>query len=162
MRKLRAPARIIDIDGTLADVRGIQHLVRRVQGQRGKDFSEYHKHSPYAPAVEQALAYIRETVELGMIPVVLTSRREMWFAETKAFLDRVVPGVYEGPYMRPDDDFSSDFECKEHLLKYLERHYDIRGAIEDNPKVIAMMEARGITVEVVPGYEEWELVEVVA
>jgi hypothetical protein len=145
----RAKVRIIDIDGTLAHVNHIGHHIRKIPGKNWKDFREFHKRSPYVPAKQQAIDYVLETVEMGMIPIVLTARREMWMAETIEFLQRVMPVDYE-LFMRPDDDTGNDVQFKKHILGYLRRHYDIRGAIEDNPEVAAMFEAAGIPVEIVP------------
>lgn len=162
MRKLKA--RIIDIDGTLADIGSIVHLIKKVEGRKNKDFAEFHKHSEHVPVNQEVIDYILETVELGMVPVVLTSRREMWYGETKRFLDRAMPeGIdWHGPFMRPDDDFSKDYELKRKMLSYLNRHYDIRGAIDDNPNVIAMFQELGIPVVVAPGHREWKEAEVVS
>lgn len=162
MRKLKA--RIIDIDGTLADISAIVHLIRKVEGRKHKDFTEFHKHSEFAPVCPEVVAYIMETVELGMVPVVLTSRREMWYGETKRFLDRAMPeGIeWHGPFMRPDDDFSEDYQLKRKMLEYLSRHYDIRGAIDDNPNVIAMFTELGIPVTIAPGVAQWRQAEVVS
>lgn len=150
----RQKARIIDIDGTLAHVSHIGHHIKKIPGKNWKDFREFHARSPHVPAKQQALDYILETVEMGMVPVILTARREMWIDATVQFLDRVMPVEYE-LFMRPDDHDGNDVEFKRHILGYLKRHYDIRGAIEDSPQVAKMFESQGIPVELVPD-SRWE------
>ncbi len=160
MKKLKPPAVIIDIDGTLADVHGISHHIRKIPGAKHKDFTEFHRRSPDAAPKQQALDYIADAQEAGMVIIILTARREMWLAESKRFLDRHVPVPYE-LYMRPDDDTGNDIQFKRHLLTYLRRHYDVRGAIEDNPQVAAMFESAGVPVEIVPDGRWAELEEIV-
>jgi len=159
--RLRPKAVIIDIDGTLADVYGISHHIRKVPGQKHKDFSEFHKRSPHAEPKQQAIDYIVRAVEEGMVPIILTARREVWLGASVEFLERVMPVVYEGPYMRPDDDFGNDVAFKKHILGYLRRHWDIRGAIDDNPAVAAMFEAEGVPVELVPDGRWGDLEEII-
>lgn len=153
MEKLRPLARVIDIDGTLADV---GHLACHIRpGKVRKDFSEFHARSPYVVAKEQAVEYVLETVRMGMVPIILTARREMWIGPTIQFLDRVMPVAGYELFMQPDDWGGNDVQFKRHILGYLRRHYDIRGAIEDSPLVAAMFEAEGIPVELVPD-SRWE------
>lgn len=160
MQRLKPQAVIIDIDGTLADVHGISHHIRKVPGQKHKDFSEFHKRSPHVEPKQQALDYISDALEAGMVLIVLTARREQWLEASRQFLDRVIQVPYE-LHMRPDDDFGNDVQFKKHLLKYLRRHYDVRGAIEDNPAVAAMFESAGVPVELVPDGRWADLEEVV-
>lgn len=149
MEKLRPPAVIIDIDGTLADVHCFSHHIVKHPGQRHKDFGEFHKRTPHAEPKQQALNYIDDALEAGMALIILTARREMWLEASRQFIDRVIKVPYE-LHMRPDDDFGNDIQFKKHHLKYLRRHYDVRGAIEDNPQVAAMFEKAGVPVELVP------------
>jgi len=160
VQRLKPLAVIIDIDGTLADVHGISHHIRKVPGHKHKDFSEFHKRSPHVEPKQQALDYINDALEAGMVLIVLTARREQWLKESKQFVDRVIQVPYE-LHMRPDDDFGNDIQFKKHQLKYLRRHYDVRGAIEDNPQVAAMFESAGVPVELVPDGRWADLEEIV-
>ena len=157
--RLKPTAVIIDIDGTLADVHGFSHHIVKLPGQKHKDFSEFHRRSPHAEPKQQALDYINDALGAGMVLIVLTARREMWLDASRQFLDRVMPDAYE-LHMRPDDDDGNDIQFKRHLLKYLRRHYDIRGAIEDNPQVAAMFEKAGVPVELVPDSRWADLEEI--
>jgi hypothetical protein len=61
---------------------------------------------------------------------------------------------FDGPFHRPDGDFRPDVQVKRDIFKYLSRHYDIRGAVDDNPNVIALWNEIGIPTEVVPGWDD--------
>ena len=152
---MRPKARILDVDGTLTDVSTIRHYVLRVKDQ--KDFDAFHAESINCPPIQQALDYAVETVEMGMVPVVATARMERWYDLTKRWLDRellkVVP-FYDGPFhARRDGDRRSDYIVKKELFRYLIRNYDIRGAIDDNPAIVALHEEFGWPVEIVPGWD---------
>jgi hypothetical protein len=45
---------------------------------------------------------------------------------------------FDGPFHRPDDDLRPDVQVKADIHRYLARHYDIVGAVDDNPNVIAL------------------------
>lgn len=145
------PARILDVDGTLADVASIRHFVMRPKHL--KDFDAFHAASADVPPHQIALQYACDTVAMGMIPVVVSARMTKWFDVTKGWLDRHMPVSYDGPILRPDGDFRPDVQVKADILRYLRRHYDIRGAIDDNPAVIALWQKHGIPVTVVPGWD---------
>jgi len=150
MKKIKA--RILDIDGTLADVSSVLHYIVG-QPEGAKDFDSFHSAAEFVPANTQALDYAIETAALGMVPIVVTARMESHYASTKRFLDRVMPVAYDGPIMRPQGDVRRDVVIKLDILRYLRRTYDIRGAIDDNPAVVELWSEAGIPVEVVPGFD---------
>jgi len=145
-------ARILDVDGTLCDVRTVRHHVLRPRDE--KDFDSFHAESINCPPNRVALDYAVETVRMGMVCVVVTARMEQWYDLTKTWLDRYMPVPYDGPFHRRDGDRRSDRIVKLEILRYLRRNYDIRGAIDDNPEVIALWTSQGIPVQVVPGWDE--------
>jgi hypothetical protein len=159
-------ARIVDMDGTACDVSSIRHFVQRVKGE--KDFAAFHAASEFCPSIPMAIEYMRETVRLGMTNLVVTARMEMWKGVTERFLAREAvfedgtPIPYDGPFMRADGDFKPDRLIKSQILRYLKRHYDIRGAIDDNPAVVALWTAHGIPTVVVPGWDDEAAAEYVA
>lgn len=150
--RMRPLARILDVDGTLCDVSTVRHFVLRVKDQ--KDFDSFHAESINCPPHQQALDYAQATYDMGMIPVVVTARMDRWQELTRSWLDMHMPVPYDGPFHRKDGDRRSDRIVKLEILRYLRRHYDIRGAIDDNPEVIALWESQGIPVEIVPGWME--------
>ncbi|QAY02815.1 hypothetical protein SEA_SHAOBING_84 [Mycobacterium phage Shaobing] len=147
---MRRPARILDVDGTLCNVTSVRHYVMRPREL--KDFDAFHAASAGCPPNQVALDYAAETAALGMVPVVVTARMERWRGVTRAWLDEHMPVPYDGPFHRQDGDTRSDRIVKLEILRYLRRHYDIRGAIDDNPEVVDLWRSQGIPVTVVPGW----------
>lgn len=147
---MRRPARILDVDGTLCNVTSVRHHVMRPREL--KDFDAFHAGSADCPPNQMALDYARETVTLGMVPVVVTARMERWRNLTRTWLQRHMPVEFDGPFHRQDGDTRSDRVVKLEILRYLRRHYDIRGAIDDNPEVIALWRSQGVPVTIVPGW----------
>lgn len=150
--EMKPKARILDVDGTLCDVSTVRHHVLKVKDE--KDFDAFHAASEFCPPNQQALDYAIETVELGMVPVVVTARMEKWKDVTTRWLDKHMPVAYDGPFHRRDGDRRSDRVVKLEILRYLRTQYDIRGAIDDNPQVIELWKSQGIPVEIVPGWLE--------
>lgn len=149
---MRPKARILDVDGTLCDVTSVRHHVLRPRDQ--KDFEAFHAGSRNCPPNQIAIDYAIETVELGMIPVVVTARMERWAQLTGEWLREHMPVEFDGPFHRADGDRRSDRVVKLEILRYLRWHYDIRGAIDDNPQVVDLWRSQGIPVVVVPGWDE--------
>jgi hypothetical protein len=145
----RPKAVIVDVDGTLADVRGIRHHV----AQKPKDFDAFHAASAGVPPNQQAIDFAQRHHDAGHVILVVTARRQQWLGVTQAWLDRHLPVPFDGPFHRADDDYRPDVQVKRDIFRYLARHYDIRGAIDDNPGVIALWDELGVPVEVVPGWE---------
>jgi hypothetical protein len=145
----RPKAVIVDVDGTLADVRGIRHHV----AQKPKDFDAFHAASAGVPPNQQAIDFAQRHHDAGHVILVVTARRQQWLGVTQAWLERHLPVPFDGPFHRADDDYRPDVQVKRDIFRYLARHYDIRGAIDDNPGVIALWDELGVPVEVVPGWE---------
>jgi hypothetical protein len=145
----RPKAVIVDVDGTLADVRAIRHHVTT----KPKNFDAFHAASAHVPANQQAIDFVTRHHAAGFIIIVVTARLQTWFDVTRTWLDAHVPVPFDGPFHRPDGDFRPDVQVKRDIYRYLSRHFDIRGAIDDNPNVIALWDELGIPVEVVPGWD---------
>jgi hypothetical protein len=146
----RAKAVLVDVDGTLADVRSIRHHV----AQKPKDFDAFHAASAHVPANQQAIDYVARHHAAGFVVVVVTARLQTWAGVTTTWLDRHLPVPFDGPFHRPDGDFRPDVQVKRDIHRYLSRHYDIRGAIDDNPNVIALWDELGIPTTVIPGWDD--------
>ena len=145
----RPKAVIVDVDGTLADVRGIRHHV----AQKPKDFDAFHAASADVPPNQQAIDFVKRHHDAGHVIVIVTARRQQWLDVTQAWLDQHVPVPFDGPLHRLDGDFRPDVQVKRDIHRYLARNYDIRAACDDNPNVIALWEEIGIPTEVIPGWE---------
>lgn len=126
----RPKAVIADVDGTLADVRGIRHHV----AHKPKDFDAFHAASAHVPPNQQAIDYVARHHAAGFVILVVTARLQTWAGVTTTWLERHMPVPFDGPFHRPDGDFRPDVQVKRDIHRYLSRHYDIRGAVDDNPK----------------------------
>jgi hypothetical protein len=141
---------IVDVDGTLADVRGIRHHVLT----KPKDFDAFHAASADVPPNAQAIDFVRRAHADGHVVVVVTARMQKWAEVTTAWLATHLPVPFDGPFHRQDGDVRPDVQVKREIHRYLARHYDIRAACDDNPKVIALWDEIGIPTEIVPGWSD--------
>jgi hypothetical protein len=145
----RKPTAVIaDVDGTLADVRSIRHHVMA----KPKDFDAFHAASAHVPPNPQAIDYVTAAHAAGHVVVVVTARRQTWAGVTATWLTTHLPVPFDGPFHRQDDDLRPDIQVKADIHRYLAKHYDIRGAIDDNPNVVALWTRLGIPTVVVPGW----------
>lgn len=150
---MRRKAVIADMDGTLADVRSIRHFVT----SRPKDFDAFHAASEFVPANQLALDFVNAHHASGHVIVVVTARMQRWEPATRRWLERNMAVPFDGPFHRQDGDVRPDVQVKREIHRYLARHYDIRGAVDDNPNVIALWDELGIPTVVVPGWDVQEL-----
>ena len=145
----RPKAVIVDVDGTLADVRAIRHHV----ATKPKNFDAFHAASAHVGPNQQAIDFVTRHHAAGFVIIVVTARLQTWFDVTNTWLHRHMPVPFDGPFHRPDGDFRPDVQVKRDIHRYLSRHFDIRGACDDNPNVVALWTELGIPVEVVPGWD---------
>lgn len=151
---IRPKAVIVDCDGTLANVASVRHHVVVTDDHPEKDFDAFHQASRYCPPNEQALEFCRRHYTTGHVIVVVTARMERHYEVTKAWLDEHMPVPYDGPIMREDGLRYSDTVIKRRIYAYLTRNYQIVGACDDNPAIVALWKELGIPVEIVPGWED--------
>ncbi|QGJ95023.1 hydrolase [Gordonia phage RedWattleHog] len=151
MAELNKPtAVLVDIDGTLCDVRTIRHYVIGPD----KDFEAFHTASLHCPPHPQALDFIRNSIEDGHDVVFVSARQEKFRQITELFIAMHVPRVqWFGPFMREHGDRRPDVEVKRDIHHQLSKWWDIVGAIDDNPAIVALWRELGIPVEVVPGWD---------
>ncbi len=140
-------AAIVDIDGTLSNAEGRQHLVRGPK----KDFDAFydlcHTDTPHI--------HIGVLVNLlqPMYDVLLvTGRVERTRAKTVAWLDRYSIRFAE-LFMRPDGDYRPDDVLKEEILdRAILPVWAPEMAFDDRDRVVAMWRRRGIPcLQVAPG-----------
>ena len=134
---------IVDLDGTLVDVRDIVHLVDGAD----KDYAAFHAASAEAPADAAVLAAVREAHAAGLAVLVVTSREFVWRDLT---LDWLV--AHDVPYdelvMRIVGDYRPDHVVKAEMLDRLEADgYTVERALEDRDEIAQLWAARGIEVE---------------
>lgn len=150
-RHIRPKAVLVDMDGTLVDVRSILHYVERPSAE--KDFDSFHRESLSCPANQQALDFCVRHHELGHVIVVATARAQQHEEVSRLWLDRHMVTPFDGPIMvREPGERISDVAIKRRMYRYLVRNYQFVAAIDDNPPIINLWkEEIGIPeVEVVP------------
>jgi hypothetical protein len=152
--RARPRAAIVDMDGTLANVSSIRHLVDGINTK--KDFHAFHAASEFVPANRQAIDFCVRHHKAGDKILVVTARMEQWRGATTRFLDReLIPYVpVEALYHRADGDYRKDREVKQEILDELREHYVIVAACDDNPNIVALWADEGIPeIEVIPGWD---------
>lgn len=143
------PAVIVDMDGTLVDVRSVRH---HVTGPN-RDFDAFHRQSVDCPPHDDVVTEVRRHHQRGTAIIVVTARTRRYRRLSSMWLAmHHVPSTEL--HMRPDGDFRRDVAVKRDILTSLQHRYRVIHAIDDNPHVIALWEEKNIPVTVVPGWEE--------
>lgn len=142
---------IVDMDGTLVDVRGVRHYIR--PGRAYLDFDRFHRASRFSPPHSDVVERVRAEQTAGRTVFVVTARRDRhetvcrdWLAKHEVPYDRLL--------MRRDDDQRADVEVKREILAHIRRTHDVVLALDDNPSVIALWRSEHIPVIVVPGWDD--------
>lgn len=141
---------IVDMDGTLADVSGIRHYVKRPVHE--KDFDSFHKAAVFAPVNTAPAAIVRQAYEEGTAIFVVTARKSQWEKLTRMWLKKHSIR-YDALCMRGNSDRRKDFDVKRDILNKIRETHEVILAIDDNPSVVKLWTEEGITTYVVPGWE---------
>ena len=145
---------IFDMDGTLADVRGIRHhIVPPTPKPKGwyKDFHAFHANSVDCPPNRAVVDHAIRASLLGNAILIVTARRAMYRNPTAWFL--AINGVpSDALYMRGDKDGRPDYEVKKDILASIRTRYNVIHAVDDNPAVIALWQEEGIPTTIVEGF----------
>lgn len=141
------PAAVIfDMDGTLADVRGIRPLL---QGPRS--FDAFHAASVDCPPHTAVVAAARREHAAGRAVLIVTARSVRWRHHTAMWLAlNDVPS--SAMWMRGRHDQRPDYEVKRDILARIRLRYGPVAAWDDNPDVIRLWTDEGIPTTVVPGW----------
>lgn len=142
---------IVDVDGTLVDVRGIRHYVRSGAGFRGTD--RFHKASRFCPPNHDVLRRVFEEREAGRAVFVVTARRDRYERLTRDWLAKH-DVEYDELLMRRDNDQRHDVDVKRDILRSIRQTHRVVLAIDDNPSVIALWQSQHVPVLVVPGWDD--------
>lgn len=140
----RPPAVIVDMDGTLCDIRTVEHLQNR-----GDGFAAFHRACAGCPPHPAVLDWCLEHHHRGH-EILIVSGRDAWArALTLAWLRRHLPVPVAGVFLRAAGDYRSNAEVKGDLHGALARTYEIRAAIDDDPEIVGLWCVRGIPVAMV-------------
>lgn len=148
---------ICDIDGTLADLSHRLHHIKENPPNWDAFFSEMHLDEPIIPTIN-LINMVDESNKL--VEVLFVSGRpdnyreitEKWLSENlnygREHIDRKL-------YMRPIGDYREDSKVKSEIIdQILSEGYEVLFAIDDRPRVVAMLRSRGIFVFKVGDWEE--------
>lgn len=142
-------AELFDMDGTLADVRGIRHLVLG----RKRNFHKFHRESVNCPPNPEVVEGARAAHAAGRAVLVVTARSTLFRHHTAFWL-----AMHEVPsdrlFMRPAGDQRADVLVKQDIAALIMRRWTVVRAWDDNPNVIDLWEHLRLPVRRVPGWEE--------
>jgi uncharacterized HAD superfamily protein len=129
---------IVDIDGTLADVR---HRLHHIEVSGKKNWQGFFEAADRDRPIRRILDQVREMANDHAI-VIVTGRPEKYRPPTEKWLKKHnVP--YEKLYMRRNGDHRPDYEAKSAVLDEIPPA-NIVLAIDDRPPVCEMWERNGI------------------
>jgi hypothetical protein len=134
------PIVVVDLDGTVADVR---HRLHHIQGPRRKNWKKFFEAMDRDTPIAGVIERVRELAGQADI-IIVTGRPDTYEARSAAWLER--HGVpFTRMLMRPAGDHRPDYVTKEDLLRTLpvER---ITLAIDDRAPVCEMYRRYGIEV----------------
>ena len=132
------PIAIVDIDGTIADVR---HRLHHIQGPGRKNWKAFFEAMDHDTPIPDMIRQVHE-LESDHEIIVVTGRPEHYRRRTEKWLKE--NGIrYARLFMRPDGDHRPDYTVKAEVL----REYPIGRvalAIDDREPVCDMWEKNGI------------------
>ena len=146
--EVKPTAFIFDMDGTLANVEGIRHLLKTPTG-----YNAFHAASIDSPPHGWVVATAHQAKADGHAILIVTARVAKWRNITASWL--AVNGVpSDAMFMRGNKDMRPDYEVKKGILDKIRKTWDVVHAMDDNPSVIALWQEEGIPVTRVPGWIE--------
>ena len=146
------PIVLVDVDGTLADVRHRLHHIR--DGQR-KNWKAFFDGMDGDTPIASTVAWVQTLAEHHDI-VIITGRPEQYRARTVAWLKKhEIPFV--DVFMRRDGDHRPDYEIKKEALQRWPKKR-IKLVIEDRPPVCDMWLDQGIRCVLVESDQAYQMV----
>lgn len=143
----RAPAVLLDVDGTLCDVRSIRY---HVDGTGRRDFDAFHAASIDCPPHARVVALAVRARDLGYRVVVVSARNARWSFVTTAWLDE--HGVaYDELMLRGRTDLRPDHEVKTDIGRLLTARHRVALAVDDREDIREVWWSFGIPVALVDG-----------
>lgn len=143
-RATLAPALIIDMDGTLCDVRSIRHHLQRNATNNGqRDFRAFHSASIDCPPNHQVAALAREVSSAGLQIVIVTARENKWSFHTALWLyeNKI---EYTHMLMRSKGDYRPDVDIKREIATQVLKKYNPLLAVDDRDDIIEVWRERMI------------------
>ena len=139
---------ILDMDGTLCDVRSIRH---HVMGAK-RNFHAFHTESVNCPANDEVVLAAKQAHVDGLAILVVTARSFEFAFHTMFWLSGQ-DVHYDELYMRRSRDYRPDYVVKKEILHMIQKDgYNVVHAWDDNPNVIEVWREAGIPVTIVEGF----------
>lgn len=132
------PIAIVDIDGTIADVR---HRLHHIEGGKKKNWKAFFEGMDQDTPIESVIRQVHALEQEHEI-VVVTGRPEQYRARTEKWLAEHGIG-YRKLFMRRNGDHRPDYEAKAEVLREFPKGQIVL-AIDDREPVCAMWEKNGI------------------
>lgn len=130
---------IFDIDGTLADISGREHHVRR----HPKNWKAFFEGMAEDKAVASMVRLCNILFEAGVYVILCSGRNEEHRPQTVEWLGRM--GVkYHEIRLRADGDMRSDVKAKREMLRDIDKS-KILFIVEDRSRVVEMWRSQGLT-----------------
>ena len=131
---------LVDIDGTLADGRHREHLLKGEKKRWDAYYAQLHKDKPYERTIELVRSIYRNRPNAKII--IVSGRPDTYQYETIEWLG--VNGVpYHYIFMRPGHDKREDRLVKTEILSHLPKS-QIKCVFDDRPSVCREWRARGL------------------
>lgn len=132
---------IIDIDGTLADVRG--GIRKNKKGEF--DWENFFGAIPYYPTNEWAVRLTQIYYQMGFVVFIVTGRPDTYRETTEGWLEKYsIP--YDFLFMRAAEDKRVDDVVKKEILEREFHDYNlIEFVLDDRPSVVKMWREEGLT-----------------
>lgn len=133
---------IIDLDGTLCDVRHRTHLVRQSPPDWGAFFAACVDDTPN----HAVLSLLHMAADAGYAVLLVSGRPEESRGLTEQWLARFGLARHAALLMRPDGDFRPDAVVKREIYETtIAGHYDVVFAVDDRAVVVQMWRDLGLT-----------------
>ena len=133
---------IVDIDGTIANLKHRLHFVR---GSK-PDWDAFHAHVIDDQPWYDMIALVRTLhYHEGVTPFMVTGRMERCRKDTETWLDR--HGVpFLRLHMRPEKDFRPDYEIKEEIFNthFAAHAHKCLLVLDDRDQVVKMWRSKGL------------------
>lgn len=140
---------ILDMDGTLADVRSIRHHILG----KDKNYHAFHRESVNCPPNADVVTAAVTAHEAGAALLIVTAREIVHAINTMFWLTEHLPVPYTELYMRPKGDYRPDYVVKKEILALIRKDgYNVIHAYDDNPAVVQLWREERIPVTVVEGF----------
>lgn len=139
------PSLIVDMDGTLCDVRTIRHLVENDLNEANfkRDFDAFHSASLECPAHEVVARLVRTLQHAGTKVLIVSAREARWGFMTALWLHENNI-AYDEMFLREDGDSRPDSEVKAEIAARLSRRFHPVLALDDRLDIIEVWHAFGI------------------